>query len=390
MQGSILFNGNVVSEADFITRFKDRILSSNHEVPAIRASKKVLMVTAAWKKDEYNEGHIRAALNGIGVVSHYENGYDANIQNLSVYHDFNQWRAKEPDLHRQYHAKQEVIKQIKQFYRRKNSQLVSLLKEQNALIRQAFPETSLGKVLRYPVQAMRKDLSTLDPRQMQFHYWCQDVQETMKSIVANDAKMVDICNELDLSFQAASGVMLNPLYRELKKKLEERILSANSIFIFGGFVAVLYNRLNFFKLKGALVEALRRGTNFYTVSAGTGVLCNSIILYNDYGDDRHVASDFEFFDNGFGLVTKVQVFPHCMDRIKTDDADNLAYLAHRFQASNCVGMNQESYLLMETYLDRGEMRERATSVGEKDAVYLFDRLGRKTLKRSGEQIPLEG
>ena len=364
MQGSILFNGNVVREADFITRFKDRILSSNHEDPAIRASKKVLMVTAAWKKEEYNEGHIRSALNCIGVPSRYQDGYDANIQNLAVYHDFNQLRAKEVELYRQYHAKQEVIKQVKQFYRRKNSQLLALLKEQNALLRQAFPESSLGATLRYPVQSTRKDLGTLTPRQLQYHYWCQDVQETMKSIVANDAKMVDICNELDLSFQAGSGVMQNPLYRELKGRLEERILSANSIFIFGGFVAVLYNRLNFFKLKGALVEALRRGTNFYTVSAGTGVLCNSIILYNDYGDDRRVASDFEFFDNGFGLVTKVQVFPHCMDRIKTDDPDNLAYLAHRFPSSHCVGMNQESYLLMETYLDGAEIREKATSMGE--------------------------
>ena len=390
MQGSILFNGNVVREADFITRFQDRILSSHHEDAGIRASRKVLMVTAAWKKDEYNEGHIRSALNAIGVPSRYQDGFDTNIQNLAVYHEFNSLRSREVELYRQYHAKQEVIKQVKQFYRRKNSQLVALLKEQNALIRQAFPETSLGSVLRYPVQAMRKDLASLSPRQLQLHYWCQDLQETMKSIVSNDAKMVDICNELDLSFQASSGVMQNPLYREIKRRLEERILSASSIFIFGGYVAVLYNRLNFFKLKGAFVEALRRGTNFYTVSAGTGVLCNSIILYNDYGDDRHVASDFEFFDNGFGMVTKVQVFPHCDDRIKTDDADNLAYLAHRFQSGSCVGMNQESYLLMETFQDGAEVRERATSIGEKDGVYLFDRMGHKTVKRRGEEIPLEG
>ena len=388
MQGSILFNGNVVREADFITRFQDRILSSNHEDPAIRASRKVVMITAAWKKEEYDEGHIRSALNGIGVASRYEGGYDANIQTLAVYHEFNSLRARETELYRLYHAKQEVIKQVKQFYRRKNSQLVHLLKEQSQLLKQSFPETTLGKVLDYPVQSTRKDLSLLSQRELQFHYWCQDIQETMKSISANDAKMVDICNELDLSFQASSGVMQNPLYRELKRRLEERLLSANSIFIFGGFVAVLYNRLNFFKLKGALVEALRRGTNFYTVSAGTGVLCNSIILYNDYAEDRHVASDFEFFENGFGLVTEVQVFPHCMDRIKTDDPDNLAYLAHRFQASCCVGMNQESYLLMETVSEAGQKRERFTSVGEKDGVYVFDRFGRKVLKKMGEEVAL--
>ncbi len=391
MRGSILFNGNVVREADFITRFRDRILSSSHEDPEIRKSKKVLMVTAAWKKDEYNESHIRGALNGIGVPSRWEGGNDVNIQNLGVYHDFNHWRSREPELYRQYHAKQEVMKQIKQFYRRKNSQLVALLREQQKMLRQTFPETSLGKALRYPVQSMRKDLATLAPRELQHHYWCQDIQETMNAIIANDAKMVDICNELDLSFQAASGVMQNPTYLETKKRLEERILSAASIFIFGGYVAVLYNRLNFFKLKGAFVEALRRGTNFYTVSAGTGVLCNSIILYDDYGLDRHVASDFEFFDNGFGMVTKVQFFPHCMDRIKTEDADNLAYLAHRFRSSCCVGLNQESYLLAETVATRdGSLRERFTSMGEKDSVYIFDAMGRKILKKQGEELDLDG
>ena len=63
---------NVENEADFISRFRERLLTSNHRDPAIRASKKVLMVTAAWKKDEYNEGHVRAALNRIGITSKYE------------------------------------------------------------------------------------------------------------------------------------------------------------------------------------------------------------------------------------------------------------------------------------------------------------------------------
>jgi len=152
-------------------------------------------------------------------------------------------------------------------------------------------------------------------------------------------------------------------------------------------VAVLYNRLNFFKLKDTFVEALRRGANFYTVSAGTGVMCNRIILYDDYAGDRQQVHDCEFFDNGFGVVSKIQVFPHAMDRIKTDDADNLAYLAHRFDSSCCVGMNAESFLLQESTADaHGAQQERFYSVGEKDAVYVFDRQGRKVRKERGEEI----
>ncbi|MBI5497247.1 MAG: Type 1 glutamine amidotransferase-like domain-containing protein [Deltaproteobacteria bacterium] len=389
VQGSILFNGNIERETDFIQRFKDRILTSRHQDAAVRGSRKVLMVTAAWKKDEYNEGHVRAALNAIGIPSRYEAGYDQNIQNLAVYHGFNSLKQKEPELYAKYHEKQEVIKGVKQFYRKKNTQLVALLKDQKELIQRTFPGTTLAQVLNYPVQATRKDLPSLSPRQLHFHYCCQDVQGTLRAIVQNDEKMVEICSEIDLYFAASSGLAANATYREMRARLVERILSANSIFIFGGHVAILYNRLNFFKLKEAFVEALRRGTNFYTISAGTGVLCNRIILYDDFGEDRHVARDFEFFDNGFGIVTKIQVFPHCMDRIKTDDPDNLAYLAHRFESSCCLGMNQESFLLMETVADGADAtRERFVSMGEKDAVWVFDKTGRKTPKGNGEELAL--
>jgi hypothetical protein len=390
LQGSIIFNGNIQSEADLIRRFRDRILDSHHEDPAVRNSLKVLMVTAAWKKDEYNEAHIRAALNAVGVPSRYENGYDVNIQNLSVYHEFNTIKHGEPELHRQYHAKQDVIKEAKLLYRRKNSHLVSLLKEQYQILKKSFPEASLSDVLHYPAKSRKRDLAGLSSRQIQYHFWCQDIQETMQTIVATDEKMVDLCNDLDLYFLSSSGLNQNARYRETRQRLEQRILSANSIFLFGGHVAVLYNRLNFFKLKPAFVEALRRGTNFYAISAGNVVLCKSIILYDDFADDRRVARDFEFFDNGFGIVTKVQIFPHCMDRIKTEDADNLAYLANRFQSSRCVGLNQESYLLLETVPDAsGRPRERFVSVGEKDGVYVFDRRGRKFCKGVGEELDVE-
>jgi hypothetical protein len=77
-----------------------------------------------------------------------------------------------------------------------------------------------------------------------------------------------------------------------------------------------------------------------------------------------------------------------MDRIKTDDADNLAYLARRFGASCCVGMNQESYLLREIRDEGVVPREHFTSMGEKDGVYVFDALGRKAMKSKGEEIVL--
>ena len=387
MQGSIVFNGNVRSEADLIVRFRDRILASRHEDPQVRASRKVLMVTAAWKKDEYNEGHIRSSFNAIGIPSRWEGAHDVNVQNLAVYHEFNNFRYAVPDIHAQYHAKQNVIKEVKQLYHRKNAHLVALLREQNQLLKKAFPESTLGEALAHPGADRRRRLPSLTPRDLQYHFCCEDIQATMASLVANDQRMVEVCNELDLHFIATSGVLHNPVYKEIRARLEARLLNANSVFLFGGHVAVLWNRLNFFKLENALREALRRGTNFYAISAGNVVLCRSIVLYDDFADDRRVNRDFEFFDNGFGIVSKVQIFPHCRDRIKTDDPDNLAYLANRFRSACCVGLNEESYLLLETVEDaNGKPVERFVSVGEKDGAYVFDGKGYKIVKQMGEEL----
>src|SRR5690606_26111270 len=140
-------------------------------------------------------------------------------------------------------------------------------------------------------------------------------------------------------FFANSNVQNNQVYQSLKKELEERILSSNSIFIFGGNVAVLYNRLNFFILMDVFTEALNRGNNFYTVSAGSMSLCDKIIVFDDNSSQwakKNEMYDYELFDVGFGLVKKVQIFPHCRDYIHLEDSDTITYTVERFKDTVCV------------------------------------------------------
>jgi len=392
LKGAIIINGNIRFETDFVYKFRDKILDSIHTNPSVKETKKVLLITAAWRKNEYNESHVKNALRDIGVRSIFKDGYDKNIQNLAIYHEFNKFKAAEPEIYNFYHEKQENIIAIKEFYRKKNSKLVTLLKEQNKSIKEEFPGTTLAEVMDYNVQKESATLIDKDIREHRFHYYCRDIQHTMNTIVDMDNEMVEICREIDDYFFKKSNVMENPTYKKMKKKFEKRILSANSIFIFGGHVAVLLNRLNFFKLKGAFLKALANGANFYTVSAGSDVLCDKIILYGwvDMANPEPEA-DFEFFDNGFGLITKLTVFPHCHDRIKHDDIDTLSYLAHRFKSHLCVGLDQHSFLKLETYIDEeGKMYERYESVGKDEGVYVFDRSGKKIVKKYGEELDIPG
>ena len=108
-----------------------------------------------------------------------------------------------------------------------------------------------------------------------------------------------------------------------------------------------------------------------------------MIVYNDFASDFGPRREFQLFDRGFGLVKHLQLFPHCMDRIQTDDSDNLAYLAQRFRNRVCVGLNEESLLQFEM-----EPRLRCCSLGDGDAVYVFNDQGEKLAYHRGHEIAL--
>ena len=393
MKGSIVFNGNIQLETDFIEAFKSQILDSKHEDPAVRQSRKVLLITAAWQKREFQEAHIKRALYGIGIQPQFDGGYDQNIQNLSIYHDFNFFRKKEAGLYWLYHSKQQVIQQVKLFYREKNAGLIRILQSQLTLLKESFKGMSLARALGYDVVQGQTRLHSLKPIELLYHYACQDIQASMEKIRENDAQMLKVCHEIDEYFFTTSQVAQDPLYQTLKRQLEERILTSNSIFIFGGHIAVLWNRLNFFKLKEAFQTALARGANFYTVSAGSLCLCDYLVVFDDNSNEWTGSSrmyDFELFDQGFGLVTKVQLFPHCKDYIFMEDPDTIAYTAARFNHSMSVGLDQNSFLLMETYRDGDSEYERFSSVGKDEGLYVFKSSGEIEIKHRGDELVLPG
>lgn len=393
MKGTIIFNGNIKLETDFIKAFGPQILDSHHTDPAVRESRKVLLITAAWQKREFYENHVKQALYQIGLQPKFAGGYDQHVQNLSIYHDFNAFKSSEAELYAFYHSKQQVIQRVKASYRAKNSGLIAVLRRQLDLLKKNYHHMTLHKVLSYDTQAGAQQLHTMNPWELLYHYSALDIQGTLAKIKENDAQMLKICREIDAYFFSTSRIMENPIYQQLRHNLQARILSSNSIFIFGGHVAVLYNRLNFFKLGDTFMEALNRGCNFYTVSAGSLCLCDYIIVFDDEscewtGSDKMF--DFELFDAGFGLVKKVQLFPHCKDYIHMRDPDTVTYLTARFSQSLCLGMDQESFLLMETYQAEKREYERFTSVGKDEGLYIFSPQGQVLVKKYGEELMLPG
>jgi len=332
---------------------------------------------------------VRRAFIDIGLAT--PRTLDRVVGNLGVYNYFLEFREREPEIYRLYHEKQETIKEIKRFYRMSNLRLVESLKEQLKMARDRFPLVTMARMLRYPVVTQKRRLDEMDEDHRLYHYQCRELQHSMDLIRDTDEHLIKTCRLVEASFFRRTCLQNNPTWKAMRAELEENIRNSNSIFIFGGHTAVLHNRLNFFRLQRAFRRALSEGTNFYTISAGSIVLCSKIILYDDAA--RHEGRpprEYEFFDNGFGLVSKLILFPHCRDRIAMDDPDNLAYLAQRFRGALCVGLDEESFLLLDTYRKGKQEYERFASVGPHDGVYLFDASGEKVIMQAGHELILPG
>jgi hypothetical protein len=383
VRGCILFNGNIQFETDFVKMAREWLTSSRHQDQAVRTSRKVLLITAGWLEHEYEEGHVKAALNQIGLPSRFEGGYDVNLQNLGVYHAYRQFLAAEPHLAELYQRRLELIESTRNLYLQRNTFYIALLRRALRDLKERFPDLSLARVMRDVTREFTHAPAEFDGNRLLAYYMGRDIHDTIMRLVDNDDRLYELLRELDEHFVEATGLHYHPLWRTLRQELEQRILSSNSIFIFGGHLGTLHRCLTFFRLRDAMVEALRRGTCFYTVSAGSVMLCERLIIYNDFPSELGPGLEFQMADRGLGLVRQMQVFPHCNDRIQTDDPDNLSYLAYRFQNQVCVGLNKDSFLLLE-----GAPEWKATSVGKRDGVYVFDTSGAKVRYDYGQTIPL--
>ena len=384
MRGAIMCNGNVPREIDFVRAARENLLRSRHLDPGIQKSLKVLLVTAGWLGNEYKEAHIKKELYSIGIPSRPRDGYDSNVQNLSLYHLYQQFLEGRPELAGQWRQREELIESARTLYLEKNSFYTALLRKSLQRLREHMPHQSLARAW-LQVQKVRSTLpTTFDGAGQVAHFIAQDLHQTLRRLVENDDALVSLLHELDEEFVSGTGLHYDEGWLQVRQELSERIFSSNSVFLFGGNLGVLHRCISFFRLRDALVEALRRGTSFYTVSAGSLICCDRVIVYNDFESDFGPRREFQLYDRGFGLIKHLQLFPHCMDRIQTDDPDNLAYLAQRFRNRTCVGLNEESFLLLEM-----DPTLRCTSVGERDGVYVFNDDGEKLCYGLGERIAVE-
>ena len=373
MRGRFVFNGNMGSIEALAQRVRPFLFDRT-------ASPRVLIVTAAWGRGEYHEAPVRAALNAVGVPSRWEGGYDRQITNLCAWHRWQEWLAAHPGAAALGRALAEVQENTRAFYVEKTSFHARRIRRACAHLRRLDPRFGLGDLPLSPRDAIRPD-AAVDPLGLYRRGLSRELVHDLADLVQNDVRMLATLGEADEGLAVATGLRFDPAWQAARAELAARVLGADVILVPGGDPASLLGALRFFDLGPVFVEALRRGATYIGVSAGCLVACERIIIYDDNAGDP-AAREFRLWDRGLGLLGGLQILPHCTDRIHTHDADNLAYLARRFSAHLCAGLNEESFLLVDL------ADSTATSIGRHDGVVGFGVDGRKRLYGPGERLPV--
>lgn len=360
MKGRILFNGNAGSE--LLDRAAPFLRGAARGAPP-----KVLLVTAAWKEGEYNEGPVKEALYQLGITE--------PIHNSCVWHVWRDFLSRRPDVAAVWAETTEAMEAIQGYYLEKTAFHAELIRRGVRELRARVPEASLGAL--HTRDPLRPE-SQLSGRELFAKALSRELLGSIDDLKENDERMLAALDDAQDQVHARTGLRFDPEWLRARDQLQQRILGADALIFFGGSPTELLGALRFFDLQPALMESLRRGATFVVSSAGALVLCDRMIVYDNYAGDP-LSRDFRLLDRGLGLVGGLQILPHCMDRIQTDDPDNLAYLARRFSSRVCAGLNEESYLLVEL---GGPV---VTSVG-RDGVYVFGPEGKKSRYNAGERI----
>jgi peptidase E len=372
MHGAILFNGNAESEEWLVRTAAPFLLASRHRDPEVAASRRTLLVTAGWAEQEHDETHVKRALNASGIPSQFDGGFDRTHENLSLLTELDGVLGGAPELAEAFRELRRAEATARRFYLEHNAHTIDLFRRTLREAKAQAPDLDLSSLL--------ADLAhPTGPGSLVRHALARELRRAFRTLESNDDHLFELLGEIERRAFDNAGVGYHPGFRATKDRLERRILSASTIFLFGGRLDLLLGALRFFRLRDAFVEALRRGAQIVAVSAGALVLCERVIVYDDFAETPR---DFQLYDRGLGIVQDIQVLPHCMERIQTDDSDNLAYLARRFRHHACVGLNQRSLLLLEL------APRRARSVGEDDGVYVFGPDGNKRCHSSGEEVPI--
>lgn len=406
-EGWLFLNGNVFYEQDLIRMVKRWVKNPQHKDAIINKSRKVLLITAAFDRgQEHHDRHLINLFERLEIDASWKNNFPQNIQNLSIYTMFKEFEEREPWLYQRYTEKQELIKAMKAAYYKRTYNWALEVDHLRREIQAEHPELTLFDLFNYdkiddnPHFLLINDNKTRSELHLKALYSlrhspsstekCKKIRYLIEHLIYRDDEIFHTLIEMEHFFLEKSGIEKSGLYNEQREDLINRLITSASVFIFGGRVFVLNNRLRFYQLSSVFKDAVGKGTNVYGISAGSICQTNRFSLTFDRSGS---ASDIFAADFGLGLLQKIRIFPHANDirYIAQADRDELTFFVLRHQENVVIGLREKSILLSETYRDPVDTKlyKRYSSVGE-HPVMVFGERGERVDLSYMDEIFMEG
>lgn len=251
-------------------------------------SGRVALVTAGWQERESEDGPLVETL-GVPCI------------NLRLHERSEAVFAEDLELARAYKARQERLRHMQSFYR---TRLEAADDAAHAIAVRHVDETLLKEELGVSIDVFRQ----------------------------LDHDHVERCAKVSADFERHWVPLTRPAVARHWRELEETLGDCQALFIAGGHVASLYNRMRLFDVVG-----LAAHLPIYASSAGAMVLTDRIVCFHDhppYGKD--IA---QVLDKGFGLVSDVVVLPDPRRRVKLLDVRGISRFSRRMAPAQCVALD---------------------------------------------------
>ncbi len=405
--GWVFQNGNIPRPKDLVRMFQKQILNPEHPDPEINERKRVVLVTAAFSSGhELHDRHLIQDFEEIGVDADWRDGYPTGVRNLAVWSAFKVWQKSEKWLYQRYTEKQDTVLAIKKDYLEKNQGYVERVFRRLGELSQRYRFLGLYEI--YHLEAWRKDPESVLPRtpeaaaaiRRDFEALnrspgdlsrADEIRNCLDHLMYKDSEVLAAIATVEGHFKMASGIAQSELYLRQREQLYDAIGKAATLFLYGGRVFVLMNRLRFYGLDEALRNAVRDGANVFGISAGALIQTGHFFLAEPHGSPGgHLMAA----DEGLGLVRGLRVFPHADDYykyVREASRNDLSFFALRHEGCITVGLNQESVLLHERYHCAADDKVylRYSSVGPQP-VLVFGPRGMRYEMGPGDELLLPG
>lgn len=123
-----------------------------------------------------------------------------------------------------------------------------------------------------------------------------------------------------------------------RREILQVMAEAGALFLAGGHVAILLNRLRLFSLGPHLASL-----PVFAWSAGAMVLTEKVVVFHD--NPPQGKGNPELLELGLGLVPSVVALPHASRRLKLSDPVRVELFARRFGPGPCIALDEHSEML---------------------------------------------